>query len=60
MIRITDKTFRYTASYNTDIRKSFRKIEQAGRAAAASSKITESANSNSVVPMVARRNMPKA
>ncbi len=38
MIRITDKSFRYTPSFNTDLRKKFRKIEQQRRAAEASSK----------------------
>ena len=35
MIRITDKSFRYTPSFNTDLRKKFRKIEQERRAAEA-------------------------
>ena len=60
MIRITDKSFRYTASFNTDLRKKFRKMEQDRRAAAASSKVSEAAMFASVVPMVARRSAPKA
>ena len=32
MIKITDKRFRYTPSFNTDLRKKFRKIEQERRA----------------------------
>ena len=28
MLKITDKAFRYTPSFNTDLRKKFRKIEQ--------------------------------
>jgi hypothetical protein len=60
MIRITDKAFRYTTSYNTDLRKKFRKLEQDARAAAESSKVSEVAMVNSVVPMVARRSMSKA
>lgn len=55
MIRITDKSFRYTNSFNTDLRKKFRKLEQERRAAAAPSSAPEAVMSNSVVPMVARR-----
>jgi hypothetical protein len=60
MIRITDKSFRYTTSFNTDLKKKFRKMEQQMRAAAASSKVSEAAIVSSVVPMVARRSVPKA
>lgn len=59
MISITDKSFRYTTSFNTDLRKKFRKLAQEMRAAAASSKVSEAAMGNSVVPMVARRSVPK-
>lgn len=59
MIRITDKSFRYTPSFNTDLRKKFRKIEQERRAAQASSRISDVAIGNSVVPMVARRSVQK-
>jgi hypothetical protein len=58
MISITDKSFRYTPSFNTDIRKKFRKIEQERRAAAASSKPAEAATVSSVVPMIGRRSAP--
>lgn|GEM_PF-4300771 len=60
MVRITDKSFRYVPSFNTDLKKKFRKLEQDQRAAAASSKAAEAAVAGSVVPMVARRSMPKA
>jgi len=60
MIRITDKSFRYTPSFNTDLRKKFRKIEQERRAAAANSKVSEAAMVSSVVPIVARRSVPKS
>ncbi len=60
MIRITDKSFRYTTSFNTDLRKKFRKLEQDRRATAASDKVAEAAMVNSVVPMVPRRSVPKA
>jgi hypothetical protein len=59
MIRITDKAFRYTPSYNSDLGKKFRKLEQERGAAAASSKVSEAAMFNSVLPMVARRSMSK-
>lgn len=54
MIRITDKAFRYTPSFNTDLRKKFRKMEQERRAAEAS-RVSAGTMSQSVVPMVARR-----
>lgn len=60
MIRITDKSFRYTASFNTDLRKKFRKLERQRRAAAASSKVSAAATVGSVVPIVARRSVPRA
>lgn len=60
MLNITDKAFRYTASFNTDLRKKFRKLAQEKRAAAAGSKNSEAAIASSVVPMVARRSAPKS
>lgn len=60
MIRITDKLFRYTTSFNTDLAKKFRKIAQKQRAAAASGKVAEPASVISVLPMIARRSVPKA
>jgi hypothetical protein len=60
MIRITDKSFRYTTSFNTDLRKKFRQLEQEGRAAAASGNAPEATRVNSVVPMIARRSVSKA
>lgn len=32
MLKITDKRFRYTPSFNTDLRKRFRRMEQERRA----------------------------
>lgn len=60
MIRITDKSFRYTPSYNTDLRKTFKKMQQAVRAAAADSKPAESAKLKSVVPTIAWRGSTKS
>lgn len=59
MIRITDKSFRYTPSFNTDLRKRFRKMEQERRAAEARGKDSEAAVGTSVVPMLARRGLTK-
>lgn len=56
MIRITDKLFHYTTSFNTDLKKKFRKLEQDRRAAAARSAVP----ADSVVSMMARRSVPKA
>jgi hypothetical protein len=41
MIRVTDKSFRYTPSFNTDIGKKFRKLAQERRAAAASGRSSQ-------------------
>lgn len=60
MIRITDKSFRYTPSFNTDLRKKFRKMEQERRAAEASRRISEVGAGNTVVPMVVRCGAQKA
>jgi hypothetical protein len=60
VINITDKAFRYTNSFNTDLKKKFRKMEQEMRATAANSKAAEAAASSSVVPLMARRSLPKA
>lgn len=59
MIRITDKSFHYTPSFNTDLRKKFRKLEQDRRAAEAR-KAADATAESSVVTMVARRSAPKA
>lgn len=60
MIRITDKSFQYTTSFNTDLKKKFRKLEQERRAAAVRTAVPETASVNSVVTMIARRSAPKA
>ena len=57
VIRITDKSFRYTPSYNTDLRKTFKKMEHAARAAAADSKVADAAKST--VPTIAWRGATK-
>ena len=55
MLKITDKSFRYTPSFNTDLRKKFKKMEQERRAFEARQK--ESDANPSVVPMLARRSV---
>jgi hypothetical protein len=60
MLKITDKSFRYTPSFNTDLRKKFKKLEQERRAFEAHTKDSEADLSNSVVPMLARRGLTKS
>ena len=60
MIKITDKAFRYTNSFNTDLRKKFRQLELNSRAAAGRRAVSETANVESVVSMIARRSAPDA
>lgn len=57
MLRITDKGFQYTPSFNTDLKKRFAKMYREQRAAAEATTAKAPA-SNSVVP-IARRAMPK-
>ena len=59
MIRITDKSFRYTTSFNTDLRRKFRKLAKEAHGAA-SSNAPDAGIVSSVVPMVVRRRVPKA
>lgn len=55
MIRITDKSFHYTSSFNTDLAKKFRKLTRDLRAAAdATALAKKTAVSGSVVPMARR------
>lgn len=59
MLRITDKDFQYTPSFNTDLKKRFKKMIRDQRAVAeAAVRAAEAPVSNSVVPM-ARRAAPK-
>jgi len=60
VIKITDKAFRYTPSFNTDLGKKFRKLAQEKRAAVARASESDAALGNSVVPMLARRGLSKA
>ena len=60
MLKITDKSFRYTPSFNTDLRKKFKKMEQERRAFETRSKDTEADLGHSVVPMLSRRVLTKS
>jgi hypothetical protein len=60
VIRITDKSFRYIPSYNTDLKKTFKKVEQAARAAAAGSRPAESARPKPAMPTIAWRGSTKS
>ncbi len=51
MHRITDKTFRYTPSFNTDLRKSFRKYAQEQKDREERARAAEAAAAGSVVTM---------
>jgi hypothetical protein len=56
MLRVTDKSFQYTPSFETDLKKTFRKINREKREAALSAKASEAtATGNSVVTLTARR-----
>lgn len=56
MLRITDKSFQYTPSFSTDLKKRFKKMirEQERAAAEAAAKAGAAPTSNSVVPMARR------
>lgn len=60
MLRITDKSFQYTPSFSTDLKKRFKKMirEQQRAATEAAAKAEAAPASNSVVPM-ARRSSQK-
>ena len=61
MLRITDKSFRYTPSFETDLKKKFRKMERDRRQAAEDLKALEDAAVNgSILPLAARRIAQKA
>jgi len=63
MLKITDRSFQYTPSFDTDLKKKFRKIVAERRAAEAEARKEAAASVavHSVVPMVSRRiSLPKA
>jgi len=56
MLRVTDKSFRYTPSYETDLKKKFRKMDRDRRQAGPSANVSKAtALGSSVVPLTARR-----
>lgn len=59
MLRITDKGFQYTPSFNTDLKKRFKQIMREQRAAAETAKAACKPLPNSVVP-IARRIAPNS
>ena len=59
MLKITDKSFRYTPSFNTDLRKKFKKMEQERRAFETRNK-DDAGLGHSVVPMLSRRVLTKS
>jgi hypothetical protein len=60
VLKITDKSFRYTPSFETDLKKKFRKLSQERRAAEALRANPDAATGNSVVPILVRRSQAKA
>lgn len=55
MLKITDKSFRYTTSFKTDLKKKFRQLAREQHQAVEDAKVADAAGSNSVVPLDARR-----
>jgi len=63
MIKITDKSFRYTTSFNTDLKKKFRQVLQRQRQLAAEKQVAAEKSKTSgaavIVPMVSPRSVAK-
>jgi len=60
MIRLTDKSFRYTPSFDTNLKKKFAQIARQQRSAAARSRAADARTEHSVLPMVVRRTGTKS
>jgi hypothetical protein len=60
VIRITDKSFRYVPSYETDLKKSFKRIEQATRAGVAQTARKEAAKEKTPLTTIAWRGSRKS
>jgi hypothetical protein len=63
MLKITDKSFHYTPSYNTDLKKKFRKLAAEQRAADATARAlarAEAEADKSVVVIASRRSSTAA
>jgi hypothetical protein len=54
MVRLTDKTFRYTPSFDTNLKKKFAQVVRQQRAAARR-RPAGASEEHSVLPLVARR-----
>lgn len=59
MNRITDKDFRYTPSFATDLKKRFKKLAQE-RAVAERNRLADAAKQNSIIPLAGRQFGSKA
>ena len=55
VVRITDKAFRYVPSHETDLKKTFKRIEQAARAGVAKAVREEAAKVKNSPPTIAWR-----
>ena len=55
MNRLTDKSFRYTPSFDTNLKKKFAQIIRQQRATERRTRTTEARLEHSVLPMVTRR-----
>ena len=60
MIRLTDKSFRYTPSFDTNLKKKFAQVMRQQRAASRSPVSAEARTEHSVLPMVMRRTGTKS
>jgi hypothetical protein len=60
MLRITDKGFQYTPSFNTDLKKRFKQIMREQRAASDAAKAAAKPLPNSVVPIARRSGIPNS
>ena len=60
MIRLTDKSFRYTPSFDTNLKKKFAQVMRQQRAATRSQTAADARAEHSVLPMMVRRTGTKA
>lgn len=60
MIRLTDKSFRYTPSFDTNLKKKFAQVMRQQRAASRSDASAEARGEHSVLPMLVRRTGTKS
>jgi hypothetical protein len=60
MIRLTDKSFRYTPSFDTNLKKKFAQVMRQQRAASRSHASADARVEHSVLPMMVRRTGTKA